>query len=196
MKICSGPGNFRPQGTVLLWQGAVLSRKNGRRLRRRSKSSCLEEDSFLENRIDACRLLAACRRNLGDMKGAYEALFASFCYDTPRAETCCDLGAMFLNANLWSSPFTGTSGRWKPGRKSGQAGSSRKTVTAICPVSGCACATTGWETTEKPFPITKRRPRISRKTATCPEPKILPGEMGDVKAIGNFSCRCRGSVLE
>ena len=60
----------------------------------------LEEHSFLENRIDACRLLAACRRNLGDMKGAYEALFASFCYDTPRAETCCDLGAMFLNANL------------------------------------------------------------------------------------------------
>ena len=34
------------------------------------------------------------------MKGAYEALFSSFCYDTPRAETCCDLGAMFFNANL------------------------------------------------------------------------------------------------
>ena len=59
-----------------------------------------QEEGFLENRIDACRLLTSCRRNLGDMKGAYEALFSSFCYDTPRAETCCDLGAMFFNANL------------------------------------------------------------------------------------------------
>ncbi len=59
-----------------------------------------EEEGFLENRIDACRLLGLCRRRLGDMKGAYAALFESFCYDVPRAEVCCDLGGMFLNANL------------------------------------------------------------------------------------------------
>lgn len=59
-----------------------------------------EEDGFLENRIDACRLLGICRRRMGDYQGAYRALFESFCYDVPRAEICCDLGGMFLNANL------------------------------------------------------------------------------------------------
>lgn len=58
------------------------------------------EDGFLENRIDACRLLAGCRRKQGDMKDAYSALFESFCYDVPRAEVCCDLGSMFFQANL------------------------------------------------------------------------------------------------
>ncbi|MDO4292771.1 MAG: glycosyltransferase family 2 protein [Eubacteriales bacterium] len=58
------------------------------------------EEGFLENRIDACRLLGACRKRLGDGQGAFAALFWSFCYDVPRAEVCCDLGGLFLEANL------------------------------------------------------------------------------------------------
>lgn len=59
-----------------------------------------EGEGFLDNRVDACRFLGICRRHMGDLQGAYRALFESFFYDVPRAEICCDLGSMFLNANL------------------------------------------------------------------------------------------------
>lgn len=58
------------------------------------------EEGFLENRIEACRQLAGCRKQEGDLKGSYRALVESFCYDVPRAEICCDLGGMFFQANL------------------------------------------------------------------------------------------------
>lgn len=57
----------------------------------------LEEDGgWVENKIDACRLCAACREALGDEDGALTALFWSFAYDQPRAELCCELGRWFL----------------------------------------------------------------------------------------------------
>lgn len=65
-----------------------------------------------ENCIDACRLLAQCYENsgkagnspgeTGDGKAqerdtkALSALFRSFAYDIPRAETCCDIGKKFM----------------------------------------------------------------------------------------------------
>lgn len=56
---------------------------------------------WVENEIEACRLLASCRRELGDGAGALRALLESFRYDDPRAETCCDLGAHFQREKNW-----------------------------------------------------------------------------------------------
>lgn len=52
---------------------------------------------WVENNIDACRLLSACYAALGQDNDALHALLRSFFYDAPRAEACCDLGAYFLN---------------------------------------------------------------------------------------------------
>lgn len=54
-------------------------------------------DGWMENQIDAARLLARCLRETGREKEALEALFSSFRYDVPRGETCCDLGKYFLD---------------------------------------------------------------------------------------------------
>lgn len=54
-----------------------------------------EGAGWVENNIEACRLLSACRVETGE-KGALQALLNSFQYDVPRAETCCDIGRLFL----------------------------------------------------------------------------------------------------
>lgn len=51
---------------------------------------------WVENNIEACRQLGACRLALGDTPGALGALFFSFTYDEPRAEVCCDVGNLFF----------------------------------------------------------------------------------------------------
>jgi len=56
---------------------------------------------WVENRIDACRLCAQCRGELGQEEQALEALFRSFAYDLPRAEVCCEIGERFLNRKDW-----------------------------------------------------------------------------------------------
>lgn len=61
------------------------------------------KEGFLENKIDACRFLAAAKEQLGDIPGAFAALYRSFYFDVPRAEVCCDLGSLFLNENLIES---------------------------------------------------------------------------------------------
>lgn len=53
-------------------------------------------EGFLENCIDACLLLAHCRRAAGDDAGEARALCESFLYDVPRADVCCALGNVFL----------------------------------------------------------------------------------------------------
>lgn len=52
--------------------------------------------AFLENRIEACRLLAQNLYKQGEGEKAICALFRSFLYDVPRAEICCDIGAYFF----------------------------------------------------------------------------------------------------
>ena len=55
-----------------------------------------EKDGWLENKIEACRTLAFCRAEMGDREKARRELFASFEYDVPRAEVCCEIGRYFL----------------------------------------------------------------------------------------------------
>ncbi len=51
---------------------------------------------WVEDCIEACRALARGCFALGREEEGLEALFASFRYDMPRAETCCDIGWYFF----------------------------------------------------------------------------------------------------
>ena len=56
----------------------------------------LRGDGWIENKICACRDLAACYKALGRRRKSLVALFKSFEYAPPRPEICCDLGAAFF----------------------------------------------------------------------------------------------------
>ena len=98
-------------------------------------------EGFLENCIDACLLLAHCRRAAGDDAGEARALCESFLYDVPRADVCCALGNVFLRR----AEYRTGSRRRRFVRAAGRAaGSSTRTPSAISPISSSASATTGW----------------------------------------------------
>ena len=50
------------------------------------------DNGFLENQIDALRMMSYCYKKLGQKKKEIDVLFKTFKYDTPRAEVCCDIG--------------------------------------------------------------------------------------------------------
>lgn len=56
---------------------------------------------WLENQIEACRLLSRCMTALGRDGDALSALLRSLTLDTPRAEVCCDMGGWFLARKQW-----------------------------------------------------------------------------------------------
>ena len=56
---------------------------------------------WLENQIEACRLLSQCMTALGRDGGALSSLLRSLTLDTPRAEVCCDIGGWFLAREQW-----------------------------------------------------------------------------------------------
>ncbi len=55
-----------------------------------------DENGWVENQIEACRVLSGCLQRLGKEEEAFEALLASFRFDAPRAEICCDLGSVYM----------------------------------------------------------------------------------------------------
>lgn len=55
------------------------------------------KDAWVENKIEACLLIAHCCTETGRYPAALEALFKSFEYDTPRAEICCEIGNYFIS---------------------------------------------------------------------------------------------------
>ncbi len=61
----------------------------------------LQGEGWAENKIEACRGLAACQRRLGRPAKELAALCQSFAYAPPRPETCCDLGAFFMRRKDW-----------------------------------------------------------------------------------------------
>lgn len=60
------------------------------------------KNSWIEDRITACRDLFSCRRRMG-REDAPEALFLSFLYGNPRAEVCCDIGSWFLEKERYET---------------------------------------------------------------------------------------------
>lgn len=59
-----------------------------------------EGKGWVENNIDACKILSYCHYKNGNEKLALNTLFRSFEYDNPRAETCCDIGKHFFDRNM------------------------------------------------------------------------------------------------
>lgn len=76
---------------------------------------------WIENNIEACRVLAACLKAKGNENGAVLSLFRSFLYDAPRAEVCCDIGFILLekgqyeNAAFWYRAALNAPSREKSG---------------------------------------------------------------------------------
>jgi len=58
-----------------------------------------EGRGWLENNIEACRVLAQCYNALQQPEPALRALLRSFTYDAPRAELCCELGYHYFARN-------------------------------------------------------------------------------------------------
>lgn len=58
-----------------------------------------DKDGWVENKLEACKILSRCYSETGDTDRAFAALFNSFKYDTPRAELCCAVGNLFMNIN-------------------------------------------------------------------------------------------------
>lgn len=58
-------------------------------------------DAWIENKIEACILIAHCCIEIGNRLGALEALFKSFEYDVPRAEICCEIGNYFISSKQY-----------------------------------------------------------------------------------------------
>ncbi|NCE64169.1 glycosyltransferase [Pseudoflavonifractor sp. 524-17] len=104
-----------PDRNLRILQGIVDSGRNltpreqfyyGRELAGHSRfqDAALVLEQFLtvgwgwrENSIEACRVLATCYTALHSPRRALRALLESLAFDAPRAEVCCDLGALFLN---------------------------------------------------------------------------------------------------
>ena len=51
-----------------------------------------EDKGWVENKIEACRVLAQCLNSINEPERAHQALLLSFSFDAPRAEICCELG--------------------------------------------------------------------------------------------------------
>lgn len=56
-------------------------------------------NGWIENNIDACRHCAYCQYALEHEQDALRSLLHSFVYDSPRAETCCDIAKHFFDRN-------------------------------------------------------------------------------------------------
>lgn len=51
---------------------------------------------WIENNIEACRILSFCYCETGQTNNAFKELFNTFIYDSPRAEICCQIGNLFM----------------------------------------------------------------------------------------------------
>ncbi|MBV7276007.1 glycosyltransferase family 2 protein [Clostridiaceae bacterium UIB06] len=56
-------------------------------------------EGWIEDYINACSEIAQCYRAKNNRENELMYLMKSFSYDVPRAETCCELGYFFKNAN-------------------------------------------------------------------------------------------------
>ena len=60
-----------------------------------------EGKGWVENNLDACRLLGRCLLAQGKEDESLQALLWALSYAPPRAELCCDLGEHFFNRRRW-----------------------------------------------------------------------------------------------
>lgn len=60
-----------------------------------------EPKGWGENKIDACLHISYCLKILGKRKEAFAALAASFLFDLPRAEICCEMGSIKMEEQAY-----------------------------------------------------------------------------------------------
>ncbi len=66
--------------------------------------ACIDDpDTWIENRIGACRDLSDCYLRQGEDDRALTALLKSFTLGEPRAETCCDIGALLMRRAMYKA---------------------------------------------------------------------------------------------
>ena len=65
-------------------------------------SDFLDSNGWVENKIEACKILSYCYRTIGDTDSALNSLFKSFAYDLPRAEICCEAGSLFMIKGMYN----------------------------------------------------------------------------------------------
>jgi glycosyltransferase involved in cell wall biosynthesis len=58
---------------------------------------------WIENVIDACRIRAECFEKLDEIENALMSLFESLIYDSPRAESCCEIGRIFIKLEKYKN---------------------------------------------------------------------------------------------
>ena len=61
-----------------------------------------EAGGWIENKLEACKTLAACYRKQGREDQEAEALMKSLLLDVPRAEICCQIGEHFFNKGKYA----------------------------------------------------------------------------------------------
>lgn len=60
------------------------------------------ENGWIENKIEACKVLSFVNSEMGNDDKALENLFNSFKYDAPRAEICCAIGNIFIKQKAYN----------------------------------------------------------------------------------------------
>ncbi len=60
-----------------------------------------DRSGWVENKIEACKILAYCCLETGGPEDAFRALTRSFLYDLPRAEICCEIGGLLMRLENW-----------------------------------------------------------------------------------------------
>jgi glycosyltransferase involved in cell wall biosynthesis len=58
---------------------------------------------WIENVIDACRLRSVCYERLEEPENALMSLFEGLIYDAPRAESCCEIGRIFMKLEKYKN---------------------------------------------------------------------------------------------
>lgn len=62
-----------------------------------------DSTGWVENKIEACKILSYCYSETENNDKALMALFHSFIYDSPRAEICCAVGNVFIKTEQYSN---------------------------------------------------------------------------------------------
>ncbi len=61
------------------------------------------QDAWVENKIEACQIMAKCYEKMGEGSASLQALFRSLEYDVPRAEICCEIGRYFMEKEQYET---------------------------------------------------------------------------------------------
>lgn len=93
---------FCPRDLFYYGRELYYHRKYGR-AKEELEAFLSEGKGWNENNIEACKILSYCYRDTGDLPAAFQALTRSFCYDTPRAEICCELGALWMRLKKYQT---------------------------------------------------------------------------------------------